>query len=398
MLKRFYVDNFKTHINTTYDAGPVNLLVGMNNSGKTNLCQAMRFVGATSVQSLSQAAILAASEEWSLTNVYLKKSTIDFRVEAELDYEGSVFSFVYELTVKVLPTAAVKDAGSRLAVQREVLVVSGGGFNNTVLIQNEAGQARLLHETRKSLGGAEQYVATNAPVDATMLSRLYDLKDNPRANLFKKYMSSWIYYDLDTLQLRKAEAKILETVLAVDGSNLASVLFNLKNGNERLYRKLIDITRNAIDSRLELLSFFSPAENQVFMFGEDAAGNRFGPWSMSNGTLRFLALGYLFLTPNNYLGIGGSRLVIIEEPETGIYAGHLKELFGLIDRSGANGQFMFTTHAPYFIDLFDDLLEGITITRPGEKNTQLVRPDANKLRTQLESMPLGELHFREMLG
>ena len=48
MLKTFYVDNFKSHINTTYKPGPVNLLIGMNNSGKTNLCQALRFVGLTS--------------------------------------------------------------------------------------------------------------------------------------------------------------------------------------------------------------------------------------------------------------------------------------------------------------------------------------------------------------
>lgn len=33
----FYVDNFKTHINTSYELAPVNLLLGVNDSGKTNL-------------------------------------------------------------------------------------------------------------------------------------------------------------------------------------------------------------------------------------------------------------------------------------------------------------------------------------------------------------------------
>jgi hypothetical protein len=36
MLKRFYVDNYKTHINTTYELRPLNLLIGMK-PGKTTL-------------------------------------------------------------------------------------------------------------------------------------------------------------------------------------------------------------------------------------------------------------------------------------------------------------------------------------------------------------------------
>jgi len=239
MLKRFYVDNYKTHINTTYELRPLNLLIGMNNSGKTNLCQAMRFLGTTSTLSLSKAAFLTAKDEWTLANAYLGKSTIDFRVEAELQHHAETLSYTYELSVKVLDPAAAQAADTRLAVNKERLVVSGLGFTDTPLITNDGGDIRLLHETRTLAQGSDHHVSTSAPLDATMLSRLYDLKDNPRANLFKKYLSSWTYYDLDSQQLRKPEAKMLDTVLNEDGSNLASVLFNLKNGNERLYRKLL---------------------------------------------------------------------------------------------------------------------------------------------------------------
>jgi predicted ATPase len=396
MLKRFYVDNFKTHINTTYELSPVNLLIGMNNSGKTNLCQAMRFVVLTSMLPLSKAAAMAATEEWTLANVYLDKSTIDFRIEADLTYQKENCSFVYELRLKLLDPVAAKEASSRIAVESELLTVSTSGFENAHLIVNDEGRVQLLHETHKSKGD-EYQVATNAPVDATMLNRLYDLKDNPRANLFKKYLASWLYYDLDAQQLRRPEARMFDTVLNQDGSNLASVLFNLKNGNERLYRKLMEVTKSAIEPRLELLSFFKAAENQVFMVGEDSLGHRFGPWSMSNGTLRFIALAYIFLTQQSHPDVGGSRIVIVEEPETGLYVGHLKELFSLIDQSGNNGQFIFTSHSPYFIDLFDGLLNGVTVAKRGEKNTQLVRPDPKNLKRQLENMPLGEMHFREMM-
>ena len=289
MLKRFYVDNYKTHINTTYELRPVNRSVWMNNAGKTNLCQAIRFLGATSTLSLSKAALLTAKDEWTLANAYLGKWRIDFRAEADLQHQSETLSYTYDLSVRVLDPAAAQAADTRLAVSKERLVVSGAGFDDAVLISNDGGEIRLLHETRRLAQGYDHHVSTTAPLDATMLSRLYDLKDNPRANLFKKYLSSWTYYDLDSQQLRRPEAKMLDTVLNEDGSNLASVLFNLKNGNERLYRKLLNLTKRVIDQRLDVLAFFSPAENQVYMFGEDTNGHRFGPWTMSNGTLRFLA-------------------------------------------------------------------------------------------------------------
>jgi predicted ATPase len=231
-----------------------------------------------------------------------------------------------------------------------------------------------------------------------MLSRLYDLKNNPRSNLFKRYLEGWLYYDINPQQLRHPGARTMDPILAPDGSNLASVLFLLKNADERLYRRLIDIAKKAIEPRLELLSFYSPALNQVFMYGEDSAGNRFDHRTMSNGTLRFLALAYLLMGKQSRDKTGVSRLVIIEEPETGLYAGHLKELFSLIDTSGENGQFVFTSHSPYFIDLFDGMLEGVTLARRGQTHSQLVKPDVEKLSKLLEQMPLGEIYFREMLA
>ncbi len=394
MLKTFYVDNFKTLINTTYYLEPVNLLVGDNNSGKTNLCQAIRFLGLTSRTTLSRAANVAANEQWTLANVYLHKSTIDFRMEAELIHEQEPISFKYELSLRLLDSSQVREDGSRITLDRECLSAHADGFANAALIKNERGTVQLLHETR-SRGKQSQYVETQAPTDATMLSRLYDLRDNPRANLFKKYLTNWSYYDLDSQQLRLPEARLLDAVLIPDGGNLASVLFNLKNTDERLYRKLIEVTQR-IEPRLDVLSFFSPAENQVFMFGEDSSGHRFGPWSMSNGTLRFLAIAYVLLTAQAYKDQAGGRLVIIEEPETGLFVGHLKGLLSLIDSSGS-GQFIFTSHSPYFIDLFDGMLEGVTVAKRGDTSSNLVPLDVNSVRKRLEKMPLGEMHFRELL-
>lgn len=394
MLRRFKVDNFRTHINTVFEPEAVNLLIGVNNSGKTNLLQAMRFLAFTGALPLSKAASLAAHEEWTLSNAFFDKPTIDFEARIDLQFEGVPHTFDYELSVLLLGTAELQsgDVKSRLSVRTEKLTVSAEGYPKAVLLENDQGHVRVLHESKRTP------VQTNAPTDATMLSRLYDLKTNPRANLFKKYLSTWLYYDIDSQQLRLPEATLMDNVLRQDGSNLASVLFNLKNANERVYRKLIEITQRVIEPNLEILSFVHASENLVFMMAEDSAGHRLGPWSMSTGTLRFMALAYVFLTQQLSANAGSPRLLLIEEPETGLYPGHLKDLYELVDPSGKSGQVVFTSHAPYFIDLFDGNLKGVTVAKRGERNSTLVKPDIGQVEKLLESMPLGELHFRELIA
>jgi predicted ATPase len=112
-----------------------------------------------------------------------------------------------------------------------------------------------------------------------------------------------------------------------------------------------------------------------------------------------MAMTYLILANAERAKQGDpAPLTIIEEPENGLFVGHLKPLFQRIDPQGGGGQFIFTTHSPYFIDLFDDHLDGVHVLRPGKPSSVLVRPDPAKVRALLDQMPLGEMHFREMLG
>src|SRR3972149_7084273 len=77
VLNQFRADNFKSLVNVAFEPSGLNLLVGSNNAGKTNLCHAMRFLSLTSKMSLQEAASRCTAEPWSLANVYLDKPSID---------------------------------------------------------------------------------------------------------------------------------------------------------------------------------------------------------------------------------------------------------------------------------------------------------------------------------
>lgn len=396
MLQEFRVDNFKSLINIVFKPQEINLLLGKNNSGKTNLCQALQFVGASSLFALDECTYRIESWRCDMTNFAFDKSTIDFYVRAEVPYEEEDLVFEYELTIS-LP----KGGMGEVKVDREILTVTGEKlnchrsctpFNKTILLENISGRIRLLHE-KDFMDGTENYVETNAPVDTTMLQRLYDPNTNPRANHFKRYLGNWMYYDLSPTAMRGSAHKPNEVILDIDGSNLASVLYWLKTSNERDYRKLLQVLK-VIEPKLDLINFPVFSKDQVSMVFEDSGGHALPAWNASNGTLRFLALSYIMLFQPT---MGLRPLLVIEEPENGIYVGFLKTLLEMTDQS-QGPQIVFTSHAPYFIDLFDEYLDGIFVLDRDEQHTSITQPDIDEVKTRLERFPLGEQHFREMLG
>ena len=126
MLQEFRVDNFKSLINIVFKPQGTNLLLGMNNSGKTNLCQALRFVSDTSRHSLDACADEFVVGRSGMTNFSLNKSTTDFYVRARIPHDTEeLLTFEYKLTISP-PQDRIRDTTVRL--EREVLRVTGGEF------------------------------------------------------------------------------------------------------------------------------------------------------------------------------------------------------------------------------------------------------------------------------
>ncbi|OHB77499.1 MAG: hypothetical protein A2Z25_23610 [Planctomycetes bacterium RBG_16_55_9] len=399
MLKRFRVNNFKSLLNFEFKPSGLNLLVGQNNAGKTNLCSSLRFLCLSSFVSLENAILNAVRESWNLTNVHVNgNSELEFEADCLLTHEKQPLDFSYKLRLRVKQE---KTGGQQVfQVIEETLNVTGGLFQQTVLLENRGGKARILREEEviQNDMDAPRYIETSSPHDTTMLSKLYELQENPRATLFKRYLRSWLYFSFSPDALRSPDVLRDRGFLGCDGTNLSHALFRLHNEKPRLEKKIVDMLK-PIEPNADLLSYLSPDPEHVYMFLEDDQGHRFSPFSMSDGTLRFLATVYLLVRLSEISQeIGMQPLVMIEEPENGLYVGHLKPLLQKIDPSGTGGQFIFTSHNPYFIDLFDNNLDGLHLIKSGKPSSVLVKPDPEKVRSLLDKMPLGEMYFREMLA
>lgn len=399
MLTRLYINNFKSLLNFEFRPVGMNLIIGSNNAGKTNLCSALRFLGLSSEHTLDAAILSTLGERWNLTNFHVQnKGVVELEIDCVLRNDVETILFNYALHLRT-HKSGVSEAQS-LTVEEEKLTASGGPFAQTLLLVNSRGQARMLHEESFVQNPQDRpyYAEARVPDNASMLSQLYELENNQRAILFRRFLRSWSYYSFSPDALRQPDVVQNDDRLTGNGANLSRVLFSLHNEKPRIERKLIDMVR-LLEPQLEFFSFSSADPEHIHLFAEDKAGHRLSARSMSDGTLRFIGMVYVILIAESRARhLGFSPLTIIEEPENGLYVGYLKPRIEKIDVTGLNGQFVFTSHNPYFIDLFDDNLDGIHIVKSGHPSSVLNKPDPQKVKVLLDQMPLGEMHFREMLA
>jgi predicted ATPase len=398
MLKRFRVNNFRSLLNVEFRPVGVNVLIGPNNAGKTNLCSALRFLGLTASLPLEDAIRTSVGETWNIRNVYLPPGPTEIELQCSLPHDGDTIDFDYRLELSVRVESPTY--GSALRIRKETLSATGAGFSQTVLMRNEDGEVWLLDQElsrTEEVKGPDRRRTLDIPTERSMFCGLHCREANRAASLFKRYIENWRYYSLNPLSLRSPKVERETAGLSFDGGNMTQTFFRLHNERPREEKKLIEIIKT-LEPRLDLFTYKSPDPEAVYLFMEDQKGNQFSAHSISDGTLRFMAMAYLLLSREDSGPDSLPGLTIIEEPENGLYVGYLKPLFERLVAPGRKDQFVFTTHSPYFIDLFDSCLEGVHLIKPGVPSSEIRKLDVEKTKKLLAEMPLGEMHFREMLG
>ena len=192
MLTRLRVNNFKSLLNFEFRPVGMNLIIGSNNAGKTNLCSALRFLGLSSENTLDAAVSSTLGERWNLTNFHVQNNAVvEFEIDCTLRNDAEKISFTYALNL-CSRKSEVSEAQS-LIVEEETLSASGGPFTQTLLLENRRGQARMLHEEGfvQKRQGSPYYAEARVPNDASLLSQLYELENNQRAILFRRFLRSW---------------------------------------------------------------------------------------------------------------------------------------------------------------------------------------------------------------
>ena len=114
--------------------------------------------------------------------------------------------------------------------------------------------------------------------------------------------------------------------------------------------------------------------------------------SLSDGSLRFIALATLFLQPEPLR----PSIILLDEPELGLHPYAIAMLASLVKQASVKTQVILSTQSSLLIDHFQP--EDVLVAERVDGQTQFTRLNAIRLKTWLEDYSLGQLWEKNEIG
>ena len=182
--------------------------------------------------------------------------------------------------------------------------------------------------------------------------------------------------------------------LAADGHNIAAILYRIKETNRPTYDRIIKTIRLAAPYFQDFILRPNPFNPQTIRLEWKKWGCEipFNADQFSDGSLRFICLVILLSLPSELR----KPIIFIDEPELGLHPLALTLISELMKKYSIHGQVISATQAAGLIDEFQ--AKDVIIAENKDGASTFHRLKEEELHYWLEDYSLGELWKKNVLG
>ena len=178
--------------------------------------------------------------------------------------------------------------------------------------------------------------------------------------------------------------------LMEDSLNLGLVLNDLIN-SPTVKRELLERLRVFYSDIEDISTRIIGSAVEVF-FHESGLHHSVPAIRLSDGSLRYLCLLAILCHPDPHL------VTCIEEPELGLHPDIIPEIAELLIKASERSQIIITTHSDILVDALTHIPESVIVCEKQDGATDLRRLNSEQLRPWLERYRLGELWMSGEIG
>jgi predicted ATPase len=372
---------------TTVDLRPLNVLIGANGSGKSNLIEVLGLLQNAPKELAAAINNGGPIEEWL--------------------WKGATKTPTALIEALIVPTTERRRYKPMALRYRLAFTKAGFRFE----ISDE-----LVANERPSLGEQQPYfyygLVNGRPTldykgakrelrqedinpQLSILAQRKDPEHYPEitylGDLFTKFRlyRDWEFGTISAVR-EPCDAGLPNEYLEEDGSNLGVVLDRLLS-RPPVKNQILDSLRTFYENTNDLRTNVEGGKVQTRL--EEKHLNATIPLiRMSDGTIRWLALLTILLNPDP------PPLVCIEEPELGLHPDMIHELATLLIDASSRMQLIITTHSDRLIEEFTDTPEAVVVCEKENGASTLRRLNADQLSSWLKEYSLGQLWTKGQLG
>ena len=339
-VREFRAREFRSLKAITYPVSNLDVFVGCNGVGKTNLYRALELLQSAAANTLARDLAQDGGLEsalWAGPRRRTQPARIHLSVGLAADTKttGARPLYRYEVEVGFPPAQASAAFLAEPQIKAEAVSYVGGGRTS-----------RLLDRRGPSvMARAESGRPTQVDIDLldseTVLGRLEEPSRYPELDALRRTLLQWRFYHglrTDTASpLRQPCAAVATPTLASDGSDLAAVFATLTH----IRQDTADL-RAVIDQAFPGAKLVVPPPGRTASFGmsfPEFPHRVFSAQELSDGTLRFLALAGALLAYRL------PPFVALNEPETSLHPDLMEPLARLVVGAAERTQLWLVTHS-----------------------------------------------------
>jgi predicted ATPase len=344
---------------------PMNVLVGANGAGKSNLVSYFRLLNELAANRLQQH--VAQSGGANALFHYGVKTTS--RVDSRLQFQAGVGEANYRFELK------------------------SGTPTDSIVLAEHADYPLSANDISKGLSGKWGMLSGQE-------SKL--VHPNRRQTDTDQEIASWlgacrVYHFHDTTNsaaIRRAGYIDDNRQLQADGGNVAAMLYLYHQTRPPIYRRILGTIKQIapfLDDFVLGPRKLNPKEVQLDWL---TVGSQYllGPHQLSDGTLRMIALATLLLQPVDDL----PPLIVLDEPELGLHPAAIGILAGLLKQAAVHVQVLVATQSATLLNHFD--AEDVIVVDSKDGVSTFHRLDPEPYREWIAEFGLSDLWERNVIG
>jgi predicted ATPase len=331
-IKQLNISGYRSVRDLSLRLGGINVLVGPNGCGKTNIYRALSWLSAAAQGTLARCVVAEGGMPSALWAGPRTKGPVRLSIRVKID------SFSYELSCGLPQVVGKTQFLLDPEVKQEHVYFHEKG-RKTTLLERSAGTVRA----RDDDGAWAVFPLALSPSESA-LSELREPHRFPVLSMLRQQILDWRFYhqfrtDQDS-PLRRPHAGCRTPVLDHEGRHLAAALQTiLEIGDRPALSRAVDHAFPGATLKIE-----GPASDQsqphLTLGLQDPDFQRpFQVAELSDGTLQYLCLVAALLSPRP------PSLIALNEPETSIHPDLIEPLAHLIIKAAEKSQVWVTTHS-----------------------------------------------------
>ena len=372
----------------------VNILVGVNGSGKTSFLNAITML----YEGIAGGGLSSLFRQWGSYNAI---------VNACGEVKPDCFSVTYVFDADVLRKVVSASPFKKDVYYKITVFPIGDGTNytlcETLYSEDNKGKKKTFSylEFRNGIGQISVRTKSGIEVekyDDGMLSAqelvLRQITDPQR------YLPSFVvreaisaiagYSKFNFDQVRQpADANDVKRLIST-GGNLSHLLSNLNNNYTFYYEKIIECLSD-INPNFTGIGYNVFGSRLYLSLREKNLSHAIDALHMSDGTLKYLLLLSIFHNPQR------GTLVCVDEPESCLHPDMIRSVAKMMKRAAMTSQIIVATHSALLLNAFE--LDDILVFEKNDKNeTQIIRYSEDDFGDREDELLPGQLWLNGEIG